>query len=100
MPDFRMEHDLLGERPVPAESYYGIQTLRALDNYHITGIPISHYPNFIYSLAHIKKAAAQATSLGLLDRPHRNRGACDRSWTALPERVCGRRVRAAPASTT
>jgi len=68
MSEFRMEHDLLGERPVPAERYYGIQTLRALENYDITGIPISHYPNFIYSLAEIKKAAALAnTRLELLD---------------------------------
>lgn len=64
---FRKEHDLLGERLVPAERYYGIQTLRALENYSITGIPISHYPNFIYSLAWIKKAAALTNwELGLL----------------------------------
>jgi aspartate ammonia-lyase len=37
------EHDLLGERLVPAEVYYGIQTLRALENYHITGIPLSAF---------------------------------------------------------
>jgi aspartate ammonia-lyase len=63
----RLEHDLLGEREVPAERYYGIQTLRALENYAITGIPISHYPHLIVSLAHIKKAAALANErLGLL----------------------------------
>jgi aspartate ammonia-lyase len=67
-PNFRREHDLLGERMVPAERYYGIQTLRALENYAITGIPISHYPNFIFSLAWIKKAAALTNyELGLLD---------------------------------
>jgi aspartate ammonia-lyase len=63
----RKEHDLIGEREVPAERYYGIQTMRALENYQITGIPISHYPLFIRSLAAIKKAAAQANrELGLL----------------------------------
>lgn len=68
MSDYRLEHDLLGELPVPDAHYYGIQTLRALQNYNITGIAISHYPNFIYSLAYIKKAAAQANQeLGLLD---------------------------------
>lgn len=64
----RLEHDLLGERAVPDERYYGIQTLRALENYQISGIPISHYPAFIRSLAYIKQAAALANrQLGLLD---------------------------------
>ena len=58
MTDLRLEHDLLGERTVPAGSYYGIQTLRAVENFSITGIPISHYPRLIHSLAYIKKAAA------------------------------------------
>ena len=64
----RIEHDLLGEREVPAEHYYGIQTLRAMENFAITGIPISHYPRLIHSLAYIKKAAALANQeLGLLE---------------------------------
>jgi aspartate ammonia-lyase len=58
----RIEHDLLGEREVPVERYYGIQTLRALENFNITGIPIAHYPQLIHSLAHIKKAAALVLS--------------------------------------
>jgi aspartate ammonia-lyase len=63
----RIEHDLLGEREVPADRYYGIQTLRALENFKITGIPISHYPLFIRCLAYIKKAAALTNKdLGLL----------------------------------
>ena len=63
----RLEHDLLGERDVPAEHYYGIQTLRAVENFSITGIPISHYPRLVHSLAYIKKAAAMANlELGLL----------------------------------
>ncbi len=65
----RIEHDLLGEREVPAERYYGVQTLRALENFSITDIPISHYPYLIHSLACIKKSAALANrDLGLL--PH------------------------------
>lgn len=68
MPDTRLEHDLLGEREVPAERYYGIQTLRAVENFAITGIPISHYPRLILALAYIKKAAALANlELGLLE---------------------------------
>ena len=46
----RLEHDLLGERAVPADRYYGIQTLRALENFAMTGIPISAYPRLINSL--------------------------------------------------
>lgn len=68
MPDYRLEHDSLGDRPVPIDRYYGIQTLRALENYQITGIPISHYTRLVHSLAYIKKAAALANQrLGLLD---------------------------------
>lgn len=68
MSENRIEHDLLGERAVPAERYFGIQTLRATENFAITGIPISHYPRLINSLAIIKKAAALANQqLGLLE---------------------------------
>jgi len=76
----RTEHDLLGEREVPAERYYGIQTLRALENFSITGTPISKYPELIFSLANIKKAAAQANQeLGLLPKELAEAicGACD-----------------------
>jgi aspartate ammonia-lyase len=65
----RLEHDLLGEREVPADAYFGIQTLRALENYDITGIPLAHFPNFVKALAMVKKAAAKANQkLGDLDR--------------------------------
>ncbi|MBN2149240.1 MAG: aspartate ammonia-lyase [Anaerolineales bacterium] len=77
----RIEHDLLGERAVLAERYYGVQTLRAIENFNITGIPISHYPNFINSLAYIKKAAALANQeLGLLEveKAEAITAACDR----------------------
>ncbi|MBN1352228.1 aspartate ammonia-lyase, partial [candidate division KSB1 bacterium] len=45
---------------IPHEAYYGIQTLRALENFHITGVPISHYPTLIEALASVKMAAAKA----------------------------------------
>jgi aspartate ammonia-lyase len=57
---FRREHDLLGERDVPAEAYYGIQTLRASENFHLADLPISHFPNLVRALAMVKKAAALA----------------------------------------
>jgi len=44
------EHDLLGNRAVPAEAYYGIHTLRALENFPITGMPISIYPDVLHAL--------------------------------------------------
>jgi aspartate ammonia-lyase len=68
MNNTRIEHDLLGEREVPAHRYFGIQTLRATENFAITGITIVHYPRLIKSLAYIKKAAALTNQeLGLLD---------------------------------
>ncbi|MBI4206904.1 MAG: hypothetical protein HY527_17930 [Betaproteobacteria bacterium] len=64
----RLEHDLLGERRVPAAAYYGVHTLRALENFPITGTPISIYPDLVTALACVKQAAAIANSeLGLLD---------------------------------
>ncbi len=56
----RIEHDLLGERAVPAEAYYGIHTLRALENFPITGTSISIYPELVRALACVKQAAALA----------------------------------------
>ena len=63
----RIEHDLLGDLAVPAGAYYGVQTARALENFQITGIPLSHFPNFVRALAMVKKAAARTNGkLGLL----------------------------------
>jgi aspartate ammonia-lyase len=56
----RTEHDLLGERELPAEAYHGVQTLRATENFPITGIPISQYPHLVNALAAVKEAAALA----------------------------------------
>jgi hypothetical protein len=64
----RREHDLLGDRDVPAEAYYGVHTLRAVENFPITATPISIYPDLISALASIKIAAARSNrDLGLLD---------------------------------
>lgn len=63
----RKEHDLLGERDIPFEALYGVQTLRALENFPITGIPLREFPVLIESLAAVKEAAAQTNlELGLL----------------------------------
>ncbi|HSQ04329.1 MAG TPA: aspartate ammonia-lyase [Burkholderiales bacterium] len=64
----RREHDLLGERDIAVRAYYGIHTLRALENFPITGTPISIYPDLVTALACVKEAAALANlELGLLD---------------------------------
>jgi aspartate ammonia-lyase len=64
----RVEHDLLGDRRVPVDAYYGIHTLRATENFPISGIPISTYPDLINALAAVKQAAAAANrDLGLLN---------------------------------
>ncbi|AYA37861.1 aspartate ammonia-lyase [Hymenobacter oligotrophus] len=68
MPTSRIEHDFLGERTLPNDVYYGIQTLRALENFDITGIPLRAEPLFVQSLGYVKKAAALANrDLGVLD---------------------------------
>jgi aspartate ammonia-lyase len=64
---FRMEKDLLGEREVPEDALYGVQTLRALENFPISGTPLREFPSLIDALAAVKEAAAQANAdLGLL----------------------------------
>ncbi len=64
----RIEHDLIGDRHVPAAAYYGVHTLRALENFPITGTAISIYPDLIQALACVKQAAAITNrELGLLD---------------------------------
>ena len=65
----RKEKDLLGPREIPDEALYGVQTLRALENFPITGIPLREFPALVDALAAVKAAAALANAdLGLLDR--------------------------------
>jgi len=56
--EYRIEKDFLGEKKVPQSAYYGIQTLRAVENFPITGVPV--HSELIRALAHVKKAAAKA----------------------------------------
>jgi aspartate ammonia-lyase len=56
----RIEHDLLGEREVPDDALYGIQTLRALENFAISNTPLRDFPALIQALATVKEAAALA----------------------------------------
>ena len=56
--NFRIETDFLGEKKIPKDAYYGIQTLRASENFDITHTSLSLFPTFIKSLAKVKKACA------------------------------------------
>jgi aspartate ammonia-lyase len=56
----RIERDLLGDKAVPADAYYGAQTARALENFHISGVQLRLYPNLIKAFAMVKLAAARA----------------------------------------
>ena len=56
----RIEKDLLGKLEVPSDAYYGIQTLRAVQNFRLSGVPLAHYPKLVIALAMVKQAAADA----------------------------------------
>lgn len=63
----RIERDFLGEMLIPEDAYYGIQTMRAMENFQVTGFPILSFPKLIRAVVAVKKAAAQANQrLGLL----------------------------------
>src|SRR5262245_14224276 len=65
----RMEKDLLGEKSIPANAYYGVQTARALENFQISGFQINHYPGFVEAWAMVKLAAARAnTDVGAMKK--------------------------------
>jgi aspartate ammonia-lyase len=65
---YRSEHDLLGDRLVPDRAYWGVHTLRAVENFPITGRRLSTNPHLVRGLAAVKLAAARANrELGLLD---------------------------------
>src|SRR5215208_2148072 len=64
----RTERDFLGERKIPADAYYGVQTQRGMDNFRITGVPMSAEPDFVRAFGYVKKAAALANrDLGVLE---------------------------------
>lgn len=76
--NFRLEHDSVGEKEVPVEAYYGVQTLRARENFNITGLRMNK--EIIIALAEIKKAAAMTNAqVGELDNKIANAiiQACD-----------------------
>src|SRR5215470_16526326 len=58
----RTERDLLGEKQIPADAYYGVQTARALENFKLSGVLINQYPGFVEAWAIVKLAAARANA--------------------------------------
>jgi aspartate ammonia-lyase len=76
----RIEHDFLGNREIPDDVYYGVQTLRAIENFPISGVLLRRFPEFVNALAYVKKAAALANGeLGVLPKPQKDAivAACD-----------------------
>ncbi len=70
---YRTERDSLGKKEIPNNKYYGVQTLRAIENFKITGIPIGKRPKLIRALAAVKQAAAMTNlELGILDEKKAN----------------------------
>ena len=73
----RLEHDSLGERELPTQAYYGVQTLRAMENFAISGVFVKNFEHLIEALAFVKKAAALANQeLDALDK-EKMKAICD-----------------------
>src|SRR6476661_10493381 len=58
----RTEKDLLGEKQIPANAYYGVQTARALENFPVSGVNTNFYPDYVKAFAMVKLAAARANA--------------------------------------
>ena len=65
----RTEKDLLGEKQIPADAYYGVQTARALENFQVSGVTTKFYPDYVRAYAMVKLAAARAnTDIGRMKK--------------------------------
>jgi aspartate ammonia-lyase len=81
-PATRVEHDLLGDKEVPANAYYGVQTARAIENFQLSGETIARYPELVDALALVKMAAARANAdVGAM--PNQVRDAIDQAGHAI-----------------
>ncbi|TFY98878.1 aspartate ammonia-lyase [Ramlibacter humi] len=77
---YRTEHDFLGEKQIPGDAYWGVHTARAVENFPISGTPVSAMPELIRAFGYVKKATARANlELGVLDeaRVFAIMGACE-----------------------
>jgi len=78
--EHRIEHDFLGEKRIPTQAYWGVHTARAVENFPISGTPVSAMPELIRAFGYVKKATAKANlQLGVLDekRAFAIMGACE-----------------------
>jgi aspartate ammonia-lyase len=75
----RTEHDLLGEVSIPTAAYWGVHSLRAVENFPISGVPVGHFPDLVRALAMVKQAAARANCM---------LGALTPEKAAMIERAC------------
>ena len=80
----RTEHDLLGEKQVPAAAYYGVQTARALENFQFSGTDMNTYPEFVDGFIVVKLAAARANTKVGARKPDRL-AAIEKAYTAIRE---------------
>src|SRR6187455_657092 len=65
----RTEHDLLGDKEIPFDAYYGVQTMRALENFQVSGVKTNFYPDYVRAYAMVKMAAARAnTEVGRMSK--------------------------------
>ena len=78
----RTEKDLLGEKQVPADAYYGVQTARALENFQISGVLMNHYPEYVEAWAIVKLAAARANAAVGAMKPERL-AAIEKAYSAV-----------------
>jgi len=70
---FRVEKDLLGEKQLPADAYYGVQTARALENFQESSVKTNFYPDYVRAYAMVKLAAARAnTDIGRMSKEKLN----------------------------
>ena len=67
--EYRTEKDLLGEKKIPDNAYYGVQTARALENFQVSGVKTNFYPDYVKAYAMVKMAAARAnTDVGRMSK--------------------------------
>src|SRR5436189_3804999 len=60
--EYRTEKDLLGEKKIPVNAFYGVQTMRALENFQVSGVKTNFYPDYVRAYAMVKLAAARANT--------------------------------------
>jgi aspartate ammonia-lyase len=67
--EYRIEKDLLGEKKIPNNAYYGVQTARGLENFQVSGVKTNFYPDYVRAYAMVKMAAARAnTDIGRMSK--------------------------------